>query len=309
MNNNTASKYEYINNESSEKELKKILVIDDDKYIGIQIKTAVKGSFEVKTESRASRAVLAAEEESPAAILLDLHMPNVDGYEVLAQLKKHPMTSRIPVICLSGDDSSHSRERAKNLGATSFLKKPLDLKNLKDDVKSLISSIHISLISKNKRKRFDIAFNDNEKYRLIKESIFNGEQSEKILFLSWLEGDEFFQSDSELETLNTNHITYLKLKPTLITKFPYMQDLSPIINDIKSFLENKSNEYILVFDEPSLILNLYDPESALAKSYMLWQVLFHEFSKVYCFCGKTGDEQRDILLNQIARAFIGNEKR
>ncbi len=62
----------------------------------------------------------------PDAILLDLHLPDLPGEEVLRRLRSLPATSDIPVIVLSADTSRGAAERLREAGATDFLTKPID---------------------------------------------------------------------------------------------------------------------------------------------------------------------------------------
>lgn len=68
-----------------------------------------------------------AEQYSPDLILLDLHLPDIPGWEVLAQLKAEPKTSRIPVIVISADATKPQINRLMQAGATTYLTKPLDV--------------------------------------------------------------------------------------------------------------------------------------------------------------------------------------
>ena len=66
----------------------------------------------------------------PALVLLDLNLPVMDGFEVLKWLRAHPHLKELPVVVLAG--SSHIREvnKAYQLGANSFLVKPMELENM-----------------------------------------------------------------------------------------------------------------------------------------------------------------------------------
>jgi len=59
-------------------------------------------------------------------LLLDLHMPKVDGYEVLRQMRDHADLARIPVIMLTSADDQGSMERCAALGCTQYIAKPFD---------------------------------------------------------------------------------------------------------------------------------------------------------------------------------------
>jgi CheY-like chemotaxis protein len=66
-------------------------------------------------------------QHSPDLILLDLHLPDLPGWEVLAQLKLGEMTSAIPVVVISADATPLQIKRLIKAGAASYLTKPLDV--------------------------------------------------------------------------------------------------------------------------------------------------------------------------------------
>ena len=63
----------------------------------------------------------------PDLILLDLHLPDLPGWDVLAELKASPITSAIPVIAVSADATPRQIERLLKGGAHAYLTKPLDV--------------------------------------------------------------------------------------------------------------------------------------------------------------------------------------
>lgn len=62
--------------------------------------------------------------QTPDVILLDMHLPDINGLEVLRRIKKHPHLSHIPVIALTADDSSENQQRCLEAGCDSYLVKP-----------------------------------------------------------------------------------------------------------------------------------------------------------------------------------------
>jgi CheY-like chemotaxis protein len=74
----------------------------------------------------------------PDVILLDLHMPKMSGHEVLAELKKDPELSKIPVVILSSVESERDLTRSHQLSAHSYISKPPDYQQLK----TVVASIH-----------------------------------------------------------------------------------------------------------------------------------------------------------------------
>jgi signal transduction histidine kinase len=69
-----------------------------------------------------------AREHRPDLILLDLHLPDLSGIEVLAQLRSHPATREIPVIVISADATPGQLTRLKNAGASDYVTKPIDVR-------------------------------------------------------------------------------------------------------------------------------------------------------------------------------------
>jgi len=71
-----------------------------------------------------------AKEHQPAIILLDLHLPDLSGEQVLEQLRDDPTTATIPIVILSADATPGQIERLLAAGATSYLTKPVDIRQL-----------------------------------------------------------------------------------------------------------------------------------------------------------------------------------
>ena len=74
------------------------------------------------------------EAERPSLILLDIMMPDVDGFEVLRRLGANPETRLIPVVVLSALNSNEDIVRAYNLGAKDFITKPILMEKLINSV-------------------------------------------------------------------------------------------------------------------------------------------------------------------------------
>lgn len=62
--------------------------------------------------------------DCPDCLILDLHMPGIDGYEVLERMSRSG--SRIPVIVVTGRDTTEAREKAKRFGVKYYFSKPID---------------------------------------------------------------------------------------------------------------------------------------------------------------------------------------
>ncbi len=68
----------------------------------------------------------------PVVILLDINLPKVNGLEVLRELKTHPMLQKIPVIVLTSSAEDRDIQRAYELGANSYIVKPVDFEKFID---------------------------------------------------------------------------------------------------------------------------------------------------------------------------------
>jgi CheY-like chemotaxis protein len=68
-----------------------------------------------------------ARQHAPDVILLDLHLPDLPGWEVLSRLKRDDSTSDIPVVVISADATSRQIKRLMATGASAYLTKPLDM--------------------------------------------------------------------------------------------------------------------------------------------------------------------------------------
>jgi len=83
--------------------------------------------YEVKPIPRGDLAIRSAKKSNPDLILLDVVMPDMDGYEVCEALKASPMTRHIPVIFLTALDVTESERKGLKMGAVDYISKPVDL--------------------------------------------------------------------------------------------------------------------------------------------------------------------------------------
>ncbi|WP_126456675.1 ATP-binding protein [Sulfuriflexus mobilis] len=79
-------------------------------------------------------------QHKPALILLDLHLPDLMGDEVLARLKSHPETQQIPVVIISADATKRQIEKLLSAGAYAYLTKPFNIKELLSTIDAVIES-------------------------------------------------------------------------------------------------------------------------------------------------------------------------
>ena len=111
---------------------RRILVVDDEPYIGriVQLKLE-SGPYDVDVVHDGRSALDLLRADKPVdLILLDIMMPHMSGFDVLAELRALPHRSDTPVIMLTAKGQETDRERAAALGASDFLTKPFSPKKL-----------------------------------------------------------------------------------------------------------------------------------------------------------------------------------
>lgn len=102
-----------------------ILVIDDDTS-NLRMASRILGAENMRVSCLKSGedAIKFLQENRPDLILLDVHMPGMDGFETIAAVRENRATAEIPVIFLTADDDSDTEKRGLEAGAMDFIKKP-----------------------------------------------------------------------------------------------------------------------------------------------------------------------------------------
>lgn len=119
---------------------KKILVVEDDLFLGkLAVKKLEKEGFEVSFLRTGVSVLEQAKEQQPAAVVLDLVMPEKDGFQALGELKQDDQTKNIPVIVLTALSTDEDKEKTKQLGAEKyFIKSDIELSDLTDYLKNML---------------------------------------------------------------------------------------------------------------------------------------------------------------------------
>ncbi|MGB5897276.1 MAG: response regulator [Geitlerinemataceae cyanobacterium] len=119
----------------------RIACIDDSKTIQKQVKGILEMSgFEVLGITEPAQALSSLVRQKPAAILMDVNMPDIDGYELCSMLRQSRQLREIPIIMLTGRDGILDRIRAKTLGVNYYLTKPFNPDNLIEYVQKVLQS-------------------------------------------------------------------------------------------------------------------------------------------------------------------------
>lgn len=108
----------------------KILAVDDENDILLILKTALKDEYDVTTASNGPEALMKIEEDLPDLVILDMMMPEMDGIEVLEEIRKMSHTATTPVIFLTGVSDRAKIREALDKGTQYYIVKPFNYNDL-----------------------------------------------------------------------------------------------------------------------------------------------------------------------------------
>ena len=118
----------------------KILVVDDDIHATTLFKTILTAKgFEAFIVNDSAIAVQTADSTNPDLIILDLMMPEPNGFEVCKMLRADPKYTRTPIVIFTAMGDSESKALALDAGADEFLTKPFRVEDLMEKIKALIN--------------------------------------------------------------------------------------------------------------------------------------------------------------------------
>jgi PleD family two-component response regulator len=110
----------------------RILVVEDDHDISNMLKIYFTAQgYDVQVAARGGEALDRTRKQLPSVIVLDIMLPDIDGYEVCTQLRKTLRTSHVPIIFLTQKDERSDRIAGLELGADDYVTKPFDIEELR----------------------------------------------------------------------------------------------------------------------------------------------------------------------------------
>lgn len=208
--------------------MNKILVIDDDKAINELIKINLElAGYKVKQAFDGVTGFALAKQELPNAIVLDVMMPEADGYTVAQRIRLNPATKNIPILMLTALSQLDNKVKGFDLGVDDYLVKPFEMEELKVRIRALLKRSNqipesvatreiltigeVTLLPEN----YSVKINDKiAKLTPIEFDIFNllfqnhGNMVSSAKLLSDIWG---YSPDDEVETIRV-HIRHLRTK-------------------------------------------------------------------------------------------------
>ena len=119
----------------------RILIIDDEPINITMLAQLLSEKYEILVASSANRGLEIAKEQQPSLILLDIIMPQMDGYEVAKRLKADKATQNIIIAMVSAKKEDHDILTGIDVGAISFITKPFKPFELQEKVEELLQLI------------------------------------------------------------------------------------------------------------------------------------------------------------------------
>jgi DNA-binding response OmpR family regulator len=118
---------------------KKVLVVDDEEDMQKLVKIRLEQEgFVVITASDGEKGIKAAELEMPDLIIMDIMMPNMDGYSCLKEVRKIQKIKDTPVLMLSGKEEEKIRDLFAFQKISGYMEKPFELDNLVAKIKEIL---------------------------------------------------------------------------------------------------------------------------------------------------------------------------
>ncbi len=117
----------------------KILLVEDNEMnVDMLSRRLRKRNFDVVVAVNGMEALSKAREERPALILMDVELPDIDGWETTRRLRADPTTAAIPIIAVTAHAMDAHRERSLAAGCTEFETKPIDFARLTAKIEHLL---------------------------------------------------------------------------------------------------------------------------------------------------------------------------
>jgi two-component system sensor histidine kinase ChiS len=119
----------------------RVLLVDDDPVIVRLLEVNFRlGGFRVEGAFRGEEALEKAHANRPDAVVLDVMMPGLDGYEVCRRFRKDPDLAGVPVVFLTARAQDEDIAKGKSLGVVEYVTKPFDPESLVETIRRAISA-------------------------------------------------------------------------------------------------------------------------------------------------------------------------
>lgn len=120
--------------------LPRVLLVEDEVDIRSILIMALEEHYRIEAVGMGDLALERIKADPPDLVVMDIHMPHKNGYEVCEQLRNNPKTRNLPVIFLTGRKDGWSQARARQAGGSAYMNKPCDLHELRAKIDELLKN-------------------------------------------------------------------------------------------------------------------------------------------------------------------------
>lgn len=122
--------------------MQRIVIADDAELNRELLRNILKDSYLIDTAGDGEETIqkLHKHKDDTVALLLDLQMPEMDGFSVIEEMKKEGLQNRIPVLVISGERSVEIEDKCFKLGVSDFIRKPFEASNVQNRVKNAVEN-------------------------------------------------------------------------------------------------------------------------------------------------------------------------
>lgn len=118
---------------------RKVLIVDDEQSIRLLLGATLDADeYEVIEAENGAQALALAEAEQPALIILDVHMPDMDGTQVCQRIRAHETLGNVPIIMVTAAHGEEAKQAGLRAGADRYLTKPFSPAELLDAIDQLL---------------------------------------------------------------------------------------------------------------------------------------------------------------------------
>ena len=220
---------------------KKILVVDDEPHIVQLIKLTISNpNLEIIEAFSGFEALEKVKLKKPDIIILDLMMPNLNGFEVCRKLKSEAITQHIPIIILSAKDQKEDKIKGIKVGADEYITKPFDPiefeAKLNYFLASLEKEIEYNSLTKLPGRNSLISYLNNSNHNLYVYKI-------KLLGLDYFNKKFGFKKGNEIVILLSKLITEKISQDELSKTFHLMNNVFIVTTSQKDFVEELNDSF------------------------------------------------------------------
>ncbi len=234
-------------------DLNNILVVDDTpQNLHLLVDILTKYDYKVRPVPNGKLAISAAEINPPDLILLDIMMPDLDGYQVCKQLKTNPITKEIPIIFISAINESVDKVKAFAVGAADYITKPFQMHEVLIRVKHQLAVVNLKKQLKMKNEQLNKTINQLQQNQK-KIAKYN-----KYLALEKITSGISQQVNNPLSEINSSLAELNQFSQSSIQNLPvFLQHISPeqqkyFVALLKQAQNNKINTLLSATEKQEL---------------------------------------------------------